>query len=82
MWTLDCAYRKYSAAFSNLFATVAVSCVKVNFGFEKLWQTIESALQQQEWLGDLIPTKYFKMEDMLRAEAKKRNPPIITHEVR
>jgi small GTP-binding protein len=77
-WIVNTAFRKYQTEFPNLFGSVAVSCVKGQIGFDKLWQTIESALQQQEWLGDFIPTRYFKLEKLLKDESIKRTPPVLT----
>jgi len=43
-----------------------------------VWQAIEVAIQNQEWVGELLPTRYFQLEEMLKEEAKKRSPPILT----
>jgi len=38
---------KYQTIYSNVVTAVSVSCVKGGFGIEKLWQAIETAIQDQ-----------------------------------
>jgi len=72
------AYERFFARFpGNIRSVVSVSWTK-SLGFDRLWRAIESSLQCETWLGECFPTRYLQLEESLRVESEKKNPPVIT----
>jgi hypothetical protein len=76
------ALHKYQSLYSNVVAVVGVSCIRGGLGVDKLWQAIELVLQEEpSSIGELIPTRYNQLEQLLKVEAKNRSPPTISWKV-
>jgi len=85
-------FERFNSRFpDNVRSVVAVSWTK-RLGFDKLWRSIESALQNESWMGECFPARFRQLKDSLAHDAEKRGsgggpsspfdvggrPPIIT----
>jgi len=71
------ALERLSRFSDNIRSAVLVSSTK-KAGFDQLWAAVESALQNESWIGESFPARFRQLNDALKREGETRAIPIIT----
>ena len=74
---LTAIYNKYIGQFPSIKKVIGVSCSQF-VGIDELDLWIQDIIRKQHFMGELIPKSFLELEKLVKEEAIKRVPPVVS----